>query len=86
MTHPIESLFTSADPIVVEVAQSLVLSHDYAVLRSVLLLPVILGKFARDLGVAPEREEIGQLTEYSLNVTIKGCDCKLFSIGETPNK
>jgi len=86
MTHSIESLFTSPDPIVVEVAQSLVLSHDYAILRNVQLQTVILGKFARDLGVTPEREEIGQLTEYSLNVTIKGCDCKLFSIGETPAK
>ena len=86
MTHPIESLFNSQDPIVVEVAQSLVLSHDYAILRNVQLQTVILGKFARDLGVALEREEIGQLTEYSLNVTIKGFDCKLFSVGETPAK
>jgi hypothetical protein len=86
MTHSIESLFTSPDPIVVEVAQSLVLSHDYAILRTVQLQTVILGKFARDLGFALEREEIGQLTEYSLNVTIKGCDCKLFSVGETPAK
>lgn len=86
MTHTIESLYTSTDPIVVEVAQSLAFAHDMAILRSVQLEHTVLGMFARDLGVETDREEIGQLTEYSINVTIKGFDCKLWCVSETPAK